>query len=769
MSTSSASPRILVLEDDPDMRKILAEVLEGQGYLVTAVASGQAAVDEAARQAYSLIVADIRMEGMTGLEALAKTKSYQPEIGSLIVSGYATPEETERAAELGVGAYLKKPFRMKRFLEAVRAQLSRVVREEEVQASESLSDEAIVWALGTHLETVDSEGLFASPGCLEKIAKTAYSLARSVRFSKAAARQLSVAAQLLKLQDTSFAQVPDWLLANEELVGPLTRALTVKTSPEAQVAQLAACSQESPAPQESDYQPDLWSAFQNLDEVEHEPEALVNEARDSKRAGSLLLLGRTLAQSGDVSNARSAYEKALVLAQSPEERTKVQLESLGFELTKERCTDFAERCQELTEMVEELGPFAGSKLQLEVGLLQWRGGLSDQARENLSQAAERLQKLGHETLEGVSRVALQQAGVPQERLETAVSQLLHPSGLDELTNRAYWLIPAISEANISTELVGQLVVRVPQVLAYAVTQSSVSLDGRHRILSALCNSSSPPPSLVRALAGDADPAIREKASRLTSSAEESSRPLIRIYTFGGFEAYVGDELVSSKEWRTKKTMYLVALIAQHIPRGILEEQILNLFWPDDVIKGKKNFNWALSMARGCLRGDDSFNPIPRERGRLNFCPQQPVWHDLSEFRRALKDSQEATGRALSLSLARLQRLYKGPYLDGCYFDWAVRLRDELERKAGEAFLHLAQVLHQSELYDEAIEAARASLESAPCNQDSHLILMQSETRRGRPIAALEQFRKCEKILRDEYEIEPGIDLMKAELEARMLV
>lgn len=114
---------ILVLEDDDEMRDMLSEVLRDHGYTVVAVSRGDEAVVQVSQQPFDLIVADIRMDGMDGLEVLERTRQQQPSIGTLVVSGYATEAETTRANRISVGGYLKKPFRMGQFLELVREQL----------------------------------------------------------------------------------------------------------------------------------------------------------------------------------------------------------------------------------------------------------------------------------------------------------------------------------------------------------------------------------------------------------------------------------------------------------------------------------------------------------------------------------------------------------------------------------------------------------------------------------------------------------------------
>ena len=119
------SAKILVVEDDPNMLSALGSVLQSQGYEVVTANCAEDAVALSAAQQFDLIVTDIRMGEVDGLQALEKARQVQPEVGALVVSGYASEEETLRAVQLNVGGYLKKPFKMRDFLDQVQQILER--------------------------------------------------------------------------------------------------------------------------------------------------------------------------------------------------------------------------------------------------------------------------------------------------------------------------------------------------------------------------------------------------------------------------------------------------------------------------------------------------------------------------------------------------------------------------------------------------------------------------------------------------------------------
>ena len=118
---------ILIVEDDESMNKILVETLEDEEHQVTAAFNGQEALELAKRTAFDLIITDVRLPGMDGIEvveALKKTES-GPSLKSIIITGYASADTPVRAMRMQVDDNLFKPFSLKYLLKSVQRVLAK--------------------------------------------------------------------------------------------------------------------------------------------------------------------------------------------------------------------------------------------------------------------------------------------------------------------------------------------------------------------------------------------------------------------------------------------------------------------------------------------------------------------------------------------------------------------------------------------------------------------------------------------------------------------
>jgi len=108
--SGARSGRILVVEDEAGMRSLLATLLGAEGYDVDTAESGEAALALLQDRDWDLLVTDLRMPGIDGLELLRRARRLHPDLAVIMVTGYATVENAVAALRRGVDDYLTKPF-----------------------------------------------------------------------------------------------------------------------------------------------------------------------------------------------------------------------------------------------------------------------------------------------------------------------------------------------------------------------------------------------------------------------------------------------------------------------------------------------------------------------------------------------------------------------------------------------------------------------------------------------------------------------------------
>lgn len=117
--------RIIIIDDDPSIRKVLTEILEDEGYVVESVDTAKKAIEKSKRKFYNLALVDIRLPDMDGIELLTKMKDATPKMRKIIITGYPTLQNAVEAVNRGADAYILKPFDMKEVLKTIEQQLEK--------------------------------------------------------------------------------------------------------------------------------------------------------------------------------------------------------------------------------------------------------------------------------------------------------------------------------------------------------------------------------------------------------------------------------------------------------------------------------------------------------------------------------------------------------------------------------------------------------------------------------------------------------------------
>lgn len=123
---------ILVVDDDPNLRKTLGDILRIKGYAPIMAGDGTEALAAVAQQAISLALIDLMLPDMHGLEVMARIKAISPLTEVIILTGHASMDTAIEATRQGAYSYLLKPYQMDDLLRAIRQGVERQQAQEEI-------------------------------------------------------------------------------------------------------------------------------------------------------------------------------------------------------------------------------------------------------------------------------------------------------------------------------------------------------------------------------------------------------------------------------------------------------------------------------------------------------------------------------------------------------------------------------------------------------------------------------------------------------------
>jgi len=116
---NSVKAKLLLVDDDPDLLRLLSIRLQGAGYAVSAVESAEAALSQVAVSAPDVVITDLRMGGMDGMALFESLQKKHPALPVIILTAHGTIPDAVAATQRGVFGYLTKPFEGKALIDQV--------------------------------------------------------------------------------------------------------------------------------------------------------------------------------------------------------------------------------------------------------------------------------------------------------------------------------------------------------------------------------------------------------------------------------------------------------------------------------------------------------------------------------------------------------------------------------------------------------------------------------------------------------------------------
>ena len=765
--------RILVLEDDPIMRETLSGALTDEGYQVDSCSRGDEAVSFARESHYDLLIADIRMEGLDGLGALSQVQSYQPNVGSLVVTGYASDAQNNRATRLGLNGFLEKPFELDDLLDTVEGILA--ARRDELLKKKNEEDllAYACWNTEWTVQLLGSGSKFGYSALSAKVRR----LCQNLGLEGTRAEQVCLAA-LWRASKFNKATCPpncpplikEHLRGIEELWdGSGPNGLQGRAIPiESRIVAVALASMQTEDPRSKwpgRFDPVILTALEQLGEPE--PESEENQG--------LIEVARTLIGVGDFGNAQKALQEIVNDDAASPNGVEAILELARLRQCMGEVGEARNLASRAPELASHFGPLLAANTGLRSGLLLAQLKSEDMAIVLLEESALTFADLGLDC--DSARAHLAAKHYSNKSLEeddlTRVGILMADENRAVLIESLAWLFPLLleSETDDPLPILTKLITEFPSTLAR--TLEFISPKARRRVLEVLENSpSSVEESILSSLLADPDPEIRRDTNRLVSTqVAGQGEPVLTFRALGKFEVLRGDVSIPNSAWKSTKVRYLLACLASK-SSSVAEDLLLEQFWPGDVNKARKNLYATSSYLKKALStAGSSLEIITRSPGGISLNPELNLWHDLSLLQEASKKAKLAqTGGQVSQAASHYRRmlaLYEGPYLDGCYMDWAVEIRRQTEDQVLEASLYLARNSLEQQRFSEALECARTAVRIDPSLQEAHMLAMRAYLGLQRPTDAVRQYESCKAALAREFETEPSIDMERLHQQARL--
>jgi DNA-binding SARP family transcriptional activator len=253
------------------------------------------------------------------------------------------------------------------------------------------------------------------------------------------------------------------------------------------------------------------------------------------------------------------------------------------------------------------------------------------------------------------------------------------------------------------------------------------------------------------------------------------KPVLQISVLGLYEVRLGD--ASALAFESLKTQALLAYLAVESTRPHSREALAGMLWPDRPASAAlANLRHTLASLRTTLgerlqEQDVSLHSFfITSSNRLRFKLSGAVWVDLYEFDQRLALAELERDKGLQTTIAHLSdavQLYRGRFMEGfslrgCpeFEDWMLLRRENTALQQQKALRSLAEALEASGACDLALSTMRRLLQLEPWDESAHRKMMALLASQGQRSAAMSQYDRCCKLLRDELGVEPEEDTLQ---------
>ena len=235
---------------------------------------------------------------------------------------------------------------------------------------------------------------------------------------------------------------------------------------------------------------------------------------------------------------------------------------------------------------------------------------------------------------------------------------------------------------------------------------------------------------------------------------------LQVFTLGGFGMMIAGRSVDTGKWKRKQAVTLLKFLVTQLDRPVHRGRLLELLWPGvEEQQGRGRLKVIMYYLRCELRANNVAGDVIKTVGNAYQLRRDAVWVDADAFeRQALQGRKLQEEMKWSDALERYdeaQHLYQGDYLEEETFtDWCAEERGRLYELHLDMLVRIAECHAELGQFAESVNICRKALVFDPCRENFHYALMEYLVSYGYPELALVQYRRCEQVLKQEFDATP---------------
>ena len=236
---------------------------------------------------------------------------------------------------------------------------------------------------------------------------------------------------------------------------------------------------------------------------------------------------------------------------------------------------------------------------------------------------------------------------------------------------------------------------------------------------------------------------------------------IYFYGLGPFYLKYQGNKVDGSNWISKRALYLLMYLLLAKNRKVAVEELVDIFWEESDLEDGKNklYNTIYLLRRSLAKDGIPKDIVESVSGGYSINSSYDIWTDWDCFEK--KTDQMIEEEDLDLEeLDQLFQLYRGDFFPSLRYEaWTEIQREKLRENYLTLIEVLSSKLFTAQKYRDTINYLHRGIEHDPYREDFYLLYIKALVKMGRIAEAINSYKKCEQILKEELDVQPGQELM----------